>query len=256
VRSEGTAHYVIRSGPQQVAAAIKQEILEGMLKPGDLLPPELELASMFGVSRPTVRTGLHELCAAQILTVQRGRSGGYRVSELSLETLEVTVRDHLSLFLVVETLKPEHFFEVRAAHELLCAETAARRRTDVALRKLVALQRLIEDATAASEDADAGSPGRRRAFELDMEFHRALADATGNPLIVSFEGALIAVLHRFFGAGDSVSPQRSLGNAGDVVDAVRAQDSEAAREAMRRHLGHSVSHYGIAHTLFEEYFTR
>lgn len=253
MRSEGTAHYVIRSGPQQVAAAIKQEILEGMLKPGDLLPPELELASMFGVSRPTVRTGLHELCAAQILTVQRGRSGGYRVSELSLETLEVSVRDHLSLFLVVETLKPEHFFEVRAAHELLCAETAARRRTDVALRKLVGLQRLIEDATAASEDA--GSPGRRRAFELDMEFHRALADATGNPLIVSFEGALIAVLHRFFGAGDSVSPKRSLGNAGDVVDAVRAQDSEAAREAMRHHLGHSVSHYGIAHTLFQEYFT-
>lgn len=251
MRTQGNAPYVVRTAPQQVSAAIRQEILEGRLKPGDSLPPELELAALFGVSRPTVRAGLQELCAAQILTVHRGRSGGYRVGDLSLETLEVSVREQLSLFLVVETLKTEHFFEVRAAHELLCAETAALRRTVPALMRLETLQREIDQCRPGDGEPGAGddSPARRRAFELDLEFHRALAEATGNPLIQSFEGALIAVLHRLLGGGDSVSPERALGNVGEVVDAVRAQDPVAAREAMRDHLRHSAMHYGLRSTL-------
>lgn len=237
--------YVVRTAPQQVAAAIRQEILEGRLKPGDSLPSELELAAQFGVSRPTVRAGLQELCAAQVLSVQRGRSGGYRVGDLSLETLEVSIRDQLSLFLVVETLRTEHFFEVRAAHELLCAETAALRRTTPSLMRLDALVREMDDWRRDSAGVDSAEAVSRRAFELDLEFHRALAEATGNPLIQSFEGALIAVLHRLLGGGSSVMPDRALGNVDEVVTAVRLQDAPGAREAMRRHLRHSAMHYGL-----------
>lgn len=247
MRVQGTVPYVVRTAPQQVAAAIKQDILEGKLKPDDMLPPELELAALFGVSRPTVRAGLQELCAAQILTVQRGRSGGYRVAHFSLETLETSVRDHLSLSLVVQTLQPQDFLEVRFAHELLCAETAARRCSPRGLRRLEELHELIDRSLLVESSSDDGGlpPERRRAFELDLEFHRALAEATGNPLILSFEGALIAVLHRFLGDGVSVSPHKSLGNVGEVVDAVRDGDPVAAREAMRSHLRHSAAHYGL-----------
>src|SRR5579884_2014027 len=93
--------YTVLSAPQQVAAAVKRDILEGTLKPGDKLPPEDELVRLFGVSRPTIRAGLQELCAAQILTVQRGRNGGYRVGDFSLSILEKNVTDLISLSLVV-----------------------------------------------------------------------------------------------------------------------------------------------------------
>jgi DNA-binding FadR family transcriptional regulator len=225
----------VRTAPQQIAAAIKQEILDGTLKPGDKLPPELDLAELFGVSRPTVRAGLQELCAREILTVQRGRNGGYRVAELSLEALEASVRDFLSLSLVVETLKPSQFLEVRYAVELLVAETAARARSFDRLRQLETLAATIE----------AGGHAPRKAFELDLEFHRLMAEATENPLILTFERAMIAVLHSLIGDGASVSPDHSLGNIPDIVTAVREHDAGAAREAMHEHLMRSAAYYGL-----------
>src|SRR3954453_9140401 len=89
--------------PRQIAAAIKHDILQGVLKPGDKLPSEDALARIFRVSRPTVRAGLQELRAASILDVQRGPKGGYRVGNLSLDTLEVSVTESISLSLVVKT---------------------------------------------------------------------------------------------------------------------------------------------------------
>jgi GntR family transcriptional repressor for pyruvate dehydrogenase complex len=234
-RADNPFPYTVLTAPQQVAAAIKREILEGGLKPGDKLPPENDLAQLFSVSRPTVRAGLQELCAAQILVVQRGRSGGYRVGDFSFDALEASVMEFISLSLVVETLKPEQFLEVRFAHELLCAETAARRRTPAALVRLQNIRAQIEDAFSDS----------RTAFELDMQFHRALAEATGNPLILSIEGALIAVLHRMIGDAHQTTPIETLGNLTDIIDAIRDGDVDAARSAMGAHLSRTVTHYGL-----------
>ena len=72
--------------------------------------------------------------------------------------------------------------------------------------------------------------------------HRLLADATDNPLIVSFEGAMTAVLHYLFGSGASVPPEQALGGIAEVIEMVRKQDPGGARTAMARHLEHSVAH--------------
>jgi GntR family transcriptional repressor for pyruvate dehydrogenase complex len=223
----------VLTAPQQVASAIRREILEGALKPGDKLPSEQAMAELFGVSRPTVRAGLQELCAARILAVKRGRNGGYEVGDFSLDTLEASVTEFISLSLVVETLTPEQFLEVRFAQELLCAETAARHRTARSVARLEEVAARIEQASTEP----------RRAFELDLEFHRILAEATENPLLLSFEGAMIAVLHRLVGGGGTVSPADALGNVQDIIAAVREGDPERARESMRLHLDLSVSHH-------------
>lgn len=234
-RSDNPFPYTVLTAPQQVAAAIKREILEGALKPGDKLPPEAELARLFSVSRPTVRAGLRELCAAQILVVQRGRNGGYHVGQFGFEALEASVMEFISLSLVVEALKPDQFLEVRVAHELLCAETAARHRVPVGVAKLETIRAEIEE---AYDDP-------RKAFELDLQFHRALAEATGNPLIVSIEGALIAVLHRLIGDAHQTTPLETLGNLADIIDAVRDGDAVAARVRMTEHLSRTAIHYGL-----------
>jgi DNA-binding FadR family transcriptional regulator len=231
----GWRSYVVLTAPRQIAAAIKREILEGALKVGDKLPSEQELSTIFGVSRPTVRAGLHELCASQILVVQRGRGGGYRVGNFSFDGLGTTVTEFISLSLVADALKPEQFLEVRFAHELLSAETAARRRSD---QSMAQLDQLAEAARQPQEDG-------RAAFELDLRFHRILAEATENPLIVTFESAMIAVLHHLLGDGTDIAPAAALGNVDEIIDGVRVRDPDAAREAMKRHLEHSRAHYGV-----------
>ncbi len=58
---------------ERVTAAIAEQIEQGTLRPGSLLPPEVELARRFGVSRHTVRAGIAALVSAGLLERHRGR---------------------------------------------------------------------------------------------------------------------------------------------------------------------------------------
>lgn len=235
-RAFGSPRHV-RTAPQQIATAIKEEILERSLLPGDRLPAESELAGLFGVSRPTVRAALQELCAAQILVSRRGRGGGYYVAELSPERIEDSVSEFLSLSLVVETLTYEQLSEVRSAIELLAAEAAARSRSREMLARLEA---------ALPRAADFEDAPRERIVEADLRFHRVLAECTGNPLLVSFEGALLAALHRFARRVGAVSTKGAIAHLDEVLEAVRNGDPGGARAAMARHLEATAAYFVAA----------
>lgn len=58
---------------QCITETIKHQMDQGHLRPGDLLPPEVDLAHQFGVSRHTVRVGLEALVRSGRLERQRGR---------------------------------------------------------------------------------------------------------------------------------------------------------------------------------------
>jgi GntR family transcriptional regulator, transcriptional repressor for pyruvate dehydrogenase complex len=221
----------VRSAPEQIVAGIRESILDGSLGPGDRLPSEQAMADMFGVSRPTVREALRSLRADHILVSARGRSGGYRVAELSLQALGATVGEVISLSLGMKTLDYAQLFAVRFDLELRSAATAATARTDADLELLRAA--LPEDPGALAVEA---------ALTADVTFHRALAEAGHNPLIVGFAGATATAFRRFSDDVQEVDPTQVLSHLGEVVAAVAAADPDAAREAMRRHLAY-FSHY-------------
>lgn len=219
------------TAPQQIAAAIKESILNGTLRPGDRLPPEPELAEQFGTSRPTLRSALQELCANDVLTVRRGRSGGYRVSDISLDLLAPRIRDFITLSLTVKTLELPQVYEVRRALELLIAELAAERRTPEMLERLEQL--LPETQRAARKTAAA-------AVEVDLRYHAELANCTGNSLLVGLEAAMHSAYRQYLTPPPkSVSPREAVRGLDAITAAVRARDAVAAREAMARHLSYS-----------------
>ena len=61
---------------EQVSNEIKQQIASGILKPGDRLPPESELARNFNVSRQTIREAMRILELSGFLAIKRGGKGG------------------------------------------------------------------------------------------------------------------------------------------------------------------------------------
>ncbi|CAN0583981.1 unnamed protein product, partial [Ectocarpus sp. 12 AP-2014] len=69
--------------PVQIAAAIRDSIVEGALIVGERLPSEAELAEQFDVSRPTVREALKRLAAQSLIKTQRGAFGGAFVNRMS-----------------------------------------------------------------------------------------------------------------------------------------------------------------------------
>ena len=64
----------------QIADQIRSSILSGEFTPGDKLPPERELAEMFGVSRPSVREALNMLASSGLVMSYQG--GGTVVMSL------------------------------------------------------------------------------------------------------------------------------------------------------------------------------
>jgi DNA-binding FadR family transcriptional regulator len=222
----------VLSAPQQIASAITGSILDGSLRAGDRLPSEEDMASLFGVSRPTVREALRHLRDQHVLVSSRGRTGGYRVAEFSLETLSSGLGQLISLSLVIETLTYAQLFEVRHALDVLAAGLAAARRTD-------------EDVEKLREALPVGAADPPATASEDMAFHRVLADCTHNPLISAFSAATTAAFRRFSAELHHAAPELVIAHLDEVVDAVEAGDAAAAQEAMRLHLGYSVEYFGL-----------
>ena len=57
---------------QQVASHLERQILDGSLKPGDLLPPERDLQTTFGVGGPAIREALIALQRAGLIETSNG----------------------------------------------------------------------------------------------------------------------------------------------------------------------------------------
>ncbi len=224
----------VRTAPEQIATSIRDSILDGSLGPGDRLPSEHAMAEMFGCSRPTVREALRTLRADHILTSARGRGGGYRVAELSLQALGASVGEVISLSLGMKTLDYGQLFAVRFDLELRSAATAARRRTDADLE---GLRETLPDAP--------GELSVDTALSVDVAFHRALAEAGHNPLLVGFAGATATAFRRFSEEVQEVDPGQVLAHLDEVVEAVADSDPQAARGAMRRHLGYFSRYFEL-----------
>lgn len=205
-------------------AGIVEIIKSRDLEIGARLPSESRLAEMFGVSRAIVREALVRLASDGITEARRG--AGSFVKNRPSERLT----DFVALAELPATLGS---YEVRFVLEAEAARLAAMRRSAVEMDR-------IERALAALR---AALPSNAHAHAEDMELHRCIAAATGNPaFLLAFE-ALCPDVEKIMRAGVDISRARqpeviaTMLNEHDViVDAIRAQDPESAALAMRRHL--------------------
>lgn len=209
---------------EQVVAFVRALIERGRLRPGDRLPAERELATQIGVSRPSVRAGLHALAAMGVVRSRHG-SGTYIPAGPPLLGSEP-----LSFLAALHGFTREEMYEARRILEVEAAGLAA--------------QRATSDHVATLADEVAGLFANRdnpNAFLVhDINFHRAVADSAGNPIVaalVHMVSALYYERRRETAARASDSDLRDAAEAHRrIYQAIRARDGEAARRAMNDHL--------------------
>lgn len=205
---------------QRVADSIALDIAKGRYAPGSRLPAERDLAEEFAVSRPTIREAMIALEIRGLVGARRG--SGIYVSATMPESPLLSPELDVGAFELVE------------ARTLFESEAAALAATAITPQQLAKLRSLLADMDRAKDTA--------RAFDADKKFHLAIAEATGNTLVVSTVEMLWAVreqsplcVHIFEQARrEGVTPRVDEHQA--IVDALAAGDSQAAREAMRSHL--------------------
>jgi len=201
-------------------------IRSGVLKCGDQLPSENELTGQLGVSRSSVREALRAL---EVLGVIESKTGvGRFVRE---DTPHEAVFDILNE--LAEEGSPWEIMEARLAVEPGVAFLAARRRTEQQLRQM---DQIVD---VQSKQVETGADP----MQSDLEFHLLLAAASGNQVLGDCSRLIATRMqHRFWQAIKRASlsvPGHAttyLEQHRQIRDAIRNQDAEGARAAMRLHL--------------------
>jgi DNA-binding FadR family transcriptional regulator len=212
-----------RSISIELAAHVERLIATGVLRPGERLPPERELAASLSVSRSTLREAMHELEAKHLVERRTGR--GTIVAEQAESVTELYAG--LTGVQLEADVTLDDATELRLIVEPRIAAAAALRASPSNFVQL-------EDVLARS----APDPTPERSLELDVEFHLLLAHAARNPLLV----AVYTMTSRWTESvrrHSHATPegrQRSLEGHRAIYRAVEARDAEAAAAAMDEHL--------------------
>jgi GntR family transcriptional repressor for pyruvate dehydrogenase complex len=211
---------------ESILQQIREAIFAGLLKPGDKLPSERELIKTFGVSKATMREALRSLEVLGFLEIRQGVSGGAVVTAIDM----AKARELFINILHFKNLSLKHLTEVRF---ILEAHTAARAAETIKPADLERLKTLVEEARTDLAQKDLS---RLRFNEL--EFHRIIGSACGNPLL----GFFVDLVHNLLAdAKEILKPQfdfslRVLEAHHRIYEALGDRNVEQARREMLQHL--------------------
>jgi GntR family transcriptional regulator, transcriptional repressor for pyruvate dehydrogenase complex len=213
---------------QSVVRQVEQLILRGILRPGERLPSERDLAEKLGVSRPSLRDAVAELSLAGLL-VSRAGSGVFVADVLGSAFSPALVR----LFSTHEEAVFD-YIAFRRDMEGLASERAARFGSDTDLRLIDTIFRKMEAAHQKRDPSDEA--------QLDAEFHMAIIEASHNVIMLHMLRSMFELLREgvFYNRQvmfrNRITREQLLEQHRAMNDALQARDPAASRAAVDAHL--------------------
>lgn len=219
---------------RRLSEQLAGEIRSGRLTPGSRLPTEQALTRAARVSRTVVREAVAALRAEGLVVTRQG-VGAFVSAEPQRAPFRIDPERMRSLETILNVM------ELRLGVEIESAGLGAERGSKADLRAIEAALKAMEEAIAANGSA----------VEEDIAFHRAIAEATGNPefpRFLQFIGRHLIPRRTVSGVPERMGGQRPYlalihEEHRRIYDAIAARDPGAARQAMRRHLTRSIERY-------------
>ena len=218
--------------PEKLSSAvvrqIEQLILRGILRPGERLPAERELAERTGVSRPSLRDAIKALQDAGLLTARPG-AGIYVAdvlgSAFAPALTQLFARHDEAIF---------DYLSFRRDMEGLAAERAARLGSDTDL----AVVQAVFDKMAAAH----AKPNSDEDAKLDAQFHMAIIEASHNVVMLHMMRSMYQLLrdgvfyNRQIMFKQRTTRQALLEQHRAINTALQSRDAQSARDAVRMHM--------------------
>ena len=214
---------------ETVIEMIQEMVRCGKVVPGGRFPAERVLAERIGVSRNNVREALRYLELVGIVSIKRG-SGAF------LEEDSETLYKVFNAKQILENYSMSEMFQARRVIEIGIVRYAALnagRDDKIKLRN--AMQRVELTCENAKTDA-----GLKDHIQADYEFHREIAKATHNSILLELHATIKDVIRISVEIWKTV-PEFSGSGVLDhrlIVDAIENNDPVAAMESMEKHLRH------------------
>lgn len=204
-------HTVSASRDEHVYTEIRSMIISGELKPGEQIVQEA-VAAKLGVSRTPLRKAIATL-ARENFVEMTSRGSAYVRSFSESEFISV--------------------WEIRAVLEGLASRMAAK---EVEPKHVAYLRALITSAADQITDID-----WTHYKNADREFHEYLLRVVNDPLLISILESF-HVLSFTLAQGLLRSPEETLPEHLEILDAIEARDADRAERAMVSHIRKSNSH--------------
>ena len=206
-------------------------VVNGTWKAGDRLPAERDLCQQFGIARTSLREALK---AMELVGMLNSRVGdGTFVCPRS----EFLSRPMMWALMGIEEAELRDVMEARLIMEVSSAELAAERATPVQLEEINFAVQAMRDAIARDEPV----------LEADMQFHMAISNAAGNPLLASS----LLMLRNLMRQGmlykhllPGISPTIVKFHAA-IYNAIKQKNPTAAKKAMKEHMVDSMRLVGL-----------
>ena len=208
---------------EQIVQQIEDSIRKGELVEGSQLPAERDLAKQFGVSRTAVREAIKALQEKGLVDAFPGRG--------TFVTNGTSSSMRRSLGRIIKSGEPDGWTHLVQVREILEPEIAALAAVRADPQEITAMREAIFVMDNAPWDSDAY-------IEADLDFHLALAEAAGNPIVLSLIDSIVGLLReqrlRIFQVAGG--PQRGQLHHRSILEAVKRHDAPGARAAMQAHL--------------------
>ena len=218
-----------------VASRLREDILSGRIKEGDVLPSQDTLLAEFGVSPPALREAIHILETDGLISVRRGNMGGAVVHPPSAER----TAHMISMVLQTRSATPADVSGALMHLEPICAGMCAAR-GDRLTEVVPFLEAEIQTQTEQFDNLSRYVPNARR-------FHEALVSRCGNEPMILLIGSLELIwsAHESSVWSDEASPadpmehktmRAALRDHQRLVDAIRDGNESRAVRLAQDHL--------------------
>lgn len=204
-----------------VVQVLGQRIVSGVIKQGEILPPEATMAEEMDVSRTSLREAMKVLSAKGLVEARpkvgtRVRDARYW-SQLDADVLAWRCASMPTSDFV------QKLSEMREIVEPAAAASAARHRNVIQLKRM----QVAFEGMEAAHDPEAWT-------SADIDFHEAILAATGNELLISLFSVIETALSSYFtmSAHTATNFKYSLPQHRMVLQAIKDKDPEAAQKAM------------------------
>lgn len=202
----------------EVSRKIREHIADGSYRPGEKIPTEPELMTIYGVGRSTIREAVKSLAMAGILHVQQG-AGTTVNADQNGQSLD-------------EKIRRADFEEVNAVRRLLEKETVTLAATN---RSNAHLQEMEQWLAKRREAIEAGN--RPQCIAADIAFHQAIAMASGNRVLAGLYQSFTDVIRHFFKEREQQGVSHfafSHHLHEQLFQAIKAKKPKAAQAAMQQ----------------------
>ena len=217
-----------RSQTEVVLEGIKAMIRTGRLAPGSRLPVEKDLADLLGVSRGSLREAVRALVLMGVLDTRQG--DGTYVTALDPTTLLAP------LSVLVDLQRQRNILEIMSVRRVLEVEAAGRAAMRISKAELSEADEVLMQMEAMLNQNEIDHDA---VMEADVEFHRVIAEASGNSTLSAMIEALTGrtVRARVWHALQKEGVERvTHAEHQAILTAMGAHDPDAARLRMGVHL--------------------